>query len=87
MTDEMPARFAGAVRNLGFCFLYLVLAEQSDAEISGGLDGVRRMRFGDGEQRDGIHETRGAVARGANPLLNQSKIVGQTHARIVDQKP
>ena len=70
MADEMPAQLAGAQRNFRLRLLHLIFAEQHQAEFAGGADDFRRLRFGDGQQRDGIRLAVAAVARGANPLLN-----------------
>ncbi len=82
----MPAQFARAQRNFCPGLLHLVLAEKNLAEPGRRRHDFRRLALGHRQQGDGIRVAPGAFARGANPLLDFFKVIGQTHAAIVNRK-
>ena len=78
--------FARAQRNFRLRLLDFVFAEKQLPATRRLANRLRRMRLGNRQQRDGIRRAPGAFARGANPLLNQIEVFGQTHAAIVNRK-
>jgi hypothetical protein len=70
MADEMPAHVARAQGDFRPGLLDFILAEEGEAEPGGFRHDLRRLAFGDREQGHGGGVAPGAVAGGANALLN-----------------
>ncbi len=62
--------------------LHAVFAEEREAQPGGGADGLRRLAFADGEERDRFRRAPGAGARGGDALPDIFEVRGDIHADI-----